>query len=86
MNSHAARARLDQLHDEVRARYQNNTITKSYMDAVEAEAEQLGVQIRTASKAASFASFASPGEYGMSNVNPGDASGYSFASRAASKP
>ena len=63
MNAHAARARLDQLHDEVRAKTANGTITHAYMDRVEAEAEELETQIRTHRKAVSMSSFSDSDQY-----------------------
>jgi HK97 family phage major capsid protein len=82
----AASARLEELTHEVARKTLDNTLTHKRLSEIELESERLETQIRNHRKGVSMASFASPAEYGMSNVNPGDgASGYSFASQAASK-
>jgi hypothetical protein len=72
MNSPAQR-RLDALADEVAQKHLAGTITKSYMDRVEAEAAELRTAIATGKAALRYAGSASPAEWGMADTNPGDA-------------
>ena len=71
MNS-PAQHRLNELSDEVARRHLAGTITKSFMDQVEAEAEDLNTQIRTRQAGLKYAGAASPSEYGLADTNPGD--------------
>ena len=77
MNS-PAQHRLDQLSDEVARRHLAGTITKSFMDQVEAEAEDLNIQIRTRQAGLKYAGAASPYPDGNPAYGVGDydASGY----------
>jgi Phage capsid family len=64
MNPYAARQRLQQLNDEVRARFKAGTITNSYMDAVEAESEQLDTVLRSHKAALGYSGSTDPYPYG----------------------
>ena len=71
MNS-PAQHRLDELSDEVARKHLAGTITKQYMDRVEAEAEDLRTQIRTRKAAQRWAGSDSPAQFGLENSSPGD--------------
>lgn len=80
LNPRAAQQRLDELTDEVARKHLAGTVTKQFMDRVEAEAAELEMTIKTHKKGLSMASYASPAEHGFTDANPGDhdngASGY----------
>jgi hypothetical protein len=72
MTAHAAEMRLNELTREVARKTLDGTITKSYMNTVEAEAEELQTKVRNYKSALRLAGSASPAEFRMSDANPGD--------------
>lgn len=70
--THLAARRLEELTQEVARKSLDGTLTHKWMDEVEAEADRLRIQIKNQKAARGLAGSASPAEYGMSDVAPGD--------------
>jgi hypothetical protein len=70
MNHLGAKARLAELHDEVRTKMRAGTITNKRLDEIEHEAEQLNAVLATHKKATSMSDYASPYPSGDPADNP----------------